>query len=214
MNPEIQSAAKIVWDYHHMNQSLEKADCIIVLGSSDIRVAEYGVELFKRELAPHIIFSGGLGSLTKDRFGQTEAEIFAEVAAAAGIPDDAVLLEKKSTNTGENILFSMDLLSKNHISANLVIIVTKPYMERRVFATAKKLFPSKNFIVSSPPISFENYPTEKLGQELVVSIMVGDLQRIMEYPAKGYQIEMDVPDEVKNAYRLLIESGHNKHLIK
>ncbi|PIN72448.1 hypothetical protein COV22_03185, partial [Candidatus Woesearchaeota archaeon CG10_big_fil_rev_8_21_14_0_10_47_5] len=34
--------AKKLWDYHHVNQSLEKSDCILVLGSHDLRVAERG----------------------------------------------------------------------------------------------------------------------------------------------------------------------------
>jgi len=51
--------AKIIWDYHHIGHKLEKADCILVLGSSDIRIAEYGAKLFFDGWAPLIIFSGG-----------------------------------------------------------------------------------------------------------------------------------------------------------
>lgn len=44
--------------------------------------------------------------------------------------------------------------------------------------------------------------------------MVGDLQRIKEYPAKGFQIEQEIPDEVWSAYETLVAAGYDKHLIK
>lgn len=98
--------ANKLWDYHHVNQSLEKSDCILVLGSHDLRVAERGAELFLQGLAPYIIFSGGLGNFTKEIWDESEADKFATVAINMGVPHDAILIENKSTNTGENILFT------------------------------------------------------------------------------------------------------------
>ena len=143
-----------------------------------------------------------------------KAEIFADIAVNKGVPKNQVLLEDKSTNTGENIRFSMELISKKHISTDSVVVVTKPYMERRTYATAKKLFPSKNFIVTSPNISYEEYPNSEISKDLMINIMVGDLQRIMEYPAKGFQIEMEVPEEVRDACKFLIGAGFDQHLIR
>lgn len=42
----VDTLAKIVWEYHLMHQQLEKADGIIVPGSHDPRVAERGAEVF------------------------------------------------------------------------------------------------------------------------------------------------------------------------
>ncbi len=83
---EIDKLAKVIWDYHHMNQKLEKADCILVLGSHDLRVAEYGVRLFMDGWAPFVIFSGGLGHLTKEIWSEAEANKFARVAIKLGVP--------------------------------------------------------------------------------------------------------------------------------
>jgi hypothetical protein len=58
--------AKKLWDYHHMHPSLEKADCILVLGSHDLRVAERAAQLYFEGWAPMITFSGGLGNFTKE----------------------------------------------------------------------------------------------------------------------------------------------------
>lgn len=108
----------------------------------------------------------------------------------------------------------MKLLDESKSKSDSIIIVHKPYMERRTYATAKKLFPDKEFIITSPAITFEEYPNDQIDQELMINIMVGDLQRIMEYPAKGFQIPMEVPRDVKTAYEFLVKAGYDKHLIK
>lgn len=210
----IHQLAKRIWDYHQMNQKIEKADCILVLGSHDIRVAERGAELFLDEYAPLIIFSGGLGNLTKDLWSEAEADRFAEVAIKIGVPKDKILIENKSTNTGENILFTKKMLSDRNIIPKKFILVQKPYMERRTYATFRKLWPEKECIVTSPKISFENYPNKEISEDDVINIMVGDLQRIKIYPEMGFQILQEIPEKVWRAYEKLITAGYTRHLIK
>ena len=43
--------------------------------------------------------------------------------------------------------------------------------------------------------------------------MVGDLQRIKLYPALGYQIAQEIPDEVWSAFEGLVRAGFDKYLI-
>ena len=50
--------------------------------------------------------------------------------------------------------------------------------------------------------------------EDLINEMVGDVQRIIEYPKLGYQIEQVIPDAVMEAYLTLISLGYNKHLIQ
>ena len=50
MNDVTLALAKKLWDYHHMNHALEKADCIFVLGSHDLRVAERAAQLYLRRM--------------------------------------------------------------------------------------------------------------------------------------------------------------------
>jgi hypothetical protein len=87
-------------------------------------------------------------------------------------------------------------------------------MERRSYATFKKHWPDKKLIVTSPQISFEDYPTEEIPLERVINIMVGDLQRIIIYPAKGFQVYQEVPPDVRDAYEQLIALGFNKHMMR
>lgn len=210
---EIKLLAKKLWDYHHMNQSLEKADCILVLGSHDLRVAERGAELYLQGYAPLIIFSGGLGRLTKDIWKESEAEKFAQVAGDIGVPKKAMLIENKSSNTGGNILFTQQLLKEKGLNPESFIVVQKPYMERRTYATFKKHWPDKNLLVTSPQLTFEEYPNVEIPLEKVINIMVGDLQRIKIYPEMGFQITQEIPEDVWESYEKLVELGYNKQLV-
>src|SRR3954453_21625637 len=191
--------AKNLWNYHHVNNQLEKADCILVLGSHDTRVAERAADLYLAGCAPIIIFSGGLGRLTEGLWTETEADLFAKIAMQRGVPKEAILVENKSTNTGENILLTQQLLIKNNLHPASFIVVQKPYMERRSFATFKKHWPDKKVVVTSPQISFEDYATEEIPLEQVINIMVGDLQRIKLYAEKGFQVYQDIPEDVWEA---------------
>jgi hypothetical protein len=87
-------------------------------------------------------------------------------------------------------------------------------MERRAFATFRKRWPEKEVIVASPPIPFSAYFNEVLPRDKVINIMIGDLQRIKFYPALGFQIEQDIPDEIWQACETLISLGYDQHLMK
>ena len=219
INPQISNLdvetlrlAKILWAYHHVNHTVEKSDCILALGSHDLRVADRAAELYLQGMAPVLIFSGGLGNLTKDMWTKPEANLFADIAREKGVPVEAIFTENKSTNTGENILFTQALLRERNMDPQSFIVVQKPYMERRSFATFKKHWPDKKLIVTSPQISFLDYPNEEISMDRVINIMVGDLQRIKLYPPRGFQIYQEIPAEVWEAYEELIALGYTKHL--
>jgi uncharacterized SAM-binding protein YcdF (DUF218 family) len=213
INKRILELAQIIWDYHHMHHQMVKSDVILALGSHDLRVAERAAELYLQEWAPLVIFSGGLGRLTADSWTQTEAELFAKIAIQKGVPESAILLETQSTNTGENILFTQKLLEEKGLDPQSFIVVQKPYMERRSYATFKKHWPDKQLLVTSPQIRFDNYPNEEIPIDKVINIMVGDLQRIHIYPEKGFQIPQEIPVEIWEAYKELVEAGYHKQLI-
>lgn len=214
MLPAILSQAKILWNYHLLYHQVEKSDCILALGSHDLRVAVRAAELYLQGFAPLVIMSGGLGNFTRHLWSKKEADMFAEVAMGLGVPKEAILIENRSANTGENILFTQQLLSDKGIDPHRFILVQKPYMERRSFATFKQHWPQKEILVTSPQIKFEEYPNKEIPLEKVINIMVGDLQRIIEYPKRGFQIPQEVPDEVISAFHQLMEAGFDKHLIK
>ncbi len=215
-----EEAVRLIWDYMHLHQPLKEADVIFVLGNRDIRVAEYAAQLYLEGWAPIILFSGS-GDIHnqqpgRERFaGSTEAEVFGNIAKERGVPDKSILIENKSQNTGDNYKFAIKLLKERGINPKTVIAVQKPYMERRTFATGKIHWPGIELIVTSPPISLEEYPNESNSyDEHWLHAMVGDLQRIKEYPAKGFQIEQEIPELVWKAYECLVSKGYTQRLIK
>jgi uncharacterized SAM-binding protein YcdF (DUF218 family) len=214
INEQILFHAKKLWQYHLMNHSLEKADCIFVLGSHDLRVAERGAELYLQGWAPLLILSGGLGNFTKDMWQEKEADLFAKVAIQMGVPKEAILIENRSTNTGENIIFTQQLLQDRGLDPQSFIVVQKPYMERRSYATFKKHWPNKKLIVTSPQISFEDYPNAEIPLARVINIMAGDLQRIKYYPGKGFQVYQEIPIDVWQSFEELVAAGYDQHLMK
>jgi len=213
MSNQIDHLAQIVWGYHHLHHELKKADCILVLGSNDIRVAEFAANLYLQGYAPLLACSGGFGVLTQGLYKKPEAEVFADIAIQRGVPKDNIIVENAASNTGENITFTRKLLSERGLDPTSFLLVQKPYMERRTFATFKKVWPEKEFIVTSPPLSFEEYPTPDLPKDLIINIMVGDLQRIKLYAEKGFQIHQEIPDNVWQAFEQLVILGYTKHLI-
>ena len=205
---DVDRLAKKIWDHMLMHQELRPADCIIALGSSDIRVGEYAVELYKRGLAPRILFSGGFGHVTKDLYKEPEAQLWASLARERGVPETAMLIEDKSSNTRENIAFSMQLLRECGYASDILVLVNKPYMERRTYATFAKQFPEKTCIITSPPLSYETYQNDKITKPFFIKIMLGDLCGIKELAEKGAQIPQEIPQEVWQAYETLTAAGY------
>ena len=217
MDQQTYALAETLWNYHLMKHHIAAADAILVLCSHDERVADRAAQLFHEGLAPLVIFSGGHGSITRTLWNEPEAERFAQIAIDQGVPREKILTETQSTNTGENIEFTKRLLAEHGLDLRRFIVVQKPYMERRAFATFRKLWPEKEVVVTSPQVSFREYVDESTNRALSaadeVSIMVGDLQRIRVYPARGYQIAQEIPEEVWGAFEELVRAGYDKYLI-
>lgn len=218
MNERVRALAETIWDYHHMHHDLEKADAILVLCSHDTAVAERGAQLFHEQWAPVLIFSGGQGAITSRLWAEPEADRFARIAVAQGVPAERILVENRSTNTGENVEFTRRLLARRGLDPASFILVQKPYMERRSYATFMKRWPEKRAVVTSPQVSFTEYlarySNDALSHDDVVAIMVGDLQRIRDYPARGFQIPQEIPARVWDAFEELVRLGYDTHLAR
>jgi len=209
----IDAWARTLWDYHHVGHTLEKADCVIALGSHDTRVAERAAEVLLEGWAPLLVCSGHLGALTRSLWTRPEAEIFADVAVARGVPRDRILVESRSTNTGENVDLSRQLLAERGLVPRKAVAVQKPYMERRTLATFARRWPELEVRVTSPQIDFDHYPAADVPKDDVIHIMVGDLQRLVVYGRKGWSEPQDVPPEVMHAYERLVAAGYTRRLL-
>jgi len=214
---EVDTYAKIIWDYMLMHHELRPVDAILVFGSSDVRVAEHAADLFKRGYGEYIIFAGNSGAKygKTAHFDKPEAEIFATIARNAGVPIEKILIEDQSANSEQNVRFTKALLEEKGPDYQSFIVVQKPFMERRAYATFKKFWPEARCLMTSPNLSYEEYldvtPEER---DRYLNAMVGDLQRIKEYPAVGFMIQQEIPDEFWQAYEQMVALGYTKRLIK
>jgi len=206
--------AKILYDFHRFEQPLEKADAIFVLGSHDPSVADYASQLYLKGYAPYIIFSGGVVRVGELRNAEpkTEAEAFFDIAVGHGVPAEAILKDNLAMNTGDNFIKTRELIETKGLDFQKFILVQKPYMLRRTYATAKVQFADKQFITSAMPDTYESYvarcAANNISEKRVIDNMVGDLQRLIEYPAKGFLVSMEIPEDVMEAYQKLLEMGY------
>ncbi|GGO56695.1 hypothetical protein GCM10012287_50860 [Streptomyces daqingensis] len=205
--------ARRLWDYHQMGHAMRPCSVAVGLGSHDLGVADTAVDLYKRGLAPLLVFTGATSPTTQDRMPRGEAIHYRERALELGVPSSAVLVEPHARNTGENIRFSKELLKEAGIQVSSAVLVSKPYEERRAYATARKLWPEVEIISASTPMTFDEYVESIQDVHLVVDMLVGALQRLLIYPEQGFMIRQPVPDDVAEAYRRLCNEGFTSRLV-
>ncbi|GEB52475.1 MULTISPECIES: YdcF family protein [Streptomyces] len=205
--------ATVIWNYHRMRHRLRPVDVAIGLGSHDLGVAARSAELYRSGLFPTLVFTGGNSPTTQARFPRGEAVHFREHAVELGVPAEAILVEPHASNTGQNIAFSRALLADAGMHPATVLLISKPYMERRSFATARRLWPEVEVLCAAEPLEFDDYLKTIGDGRLVLDMLVGDLQRVIEYPRLGFAIEQEVPDDVHAAYESLVRAGFTRRLI-
>ncbi|MEQ4206941.1 YdcF family protein [Actinopolymorpha sp. B9G3] len=212
MTDEDGKDAALIWDFHQMRHQLRPCSVGICLGGPDPGIASFAAELFRRRLYPLLLFTGANSPDTRAWFPRGEALHNCERAIELGVPADAVLVEPAATNTGENITLSRQLLADAGIETANVMLISMAYMERRAFATCRKMWPDVDVICASEPLEFDAY-AERIGDPpLALDMIVGDLQRVIEYPKKGFAIPQHVPDHVLNAYDRLVAAGYTTRL--
>lgn len=216
MNEDVLRLARVIWDYHWVEQDAVPADVIVALGTNDLRVAEFAAELFLKGYGATLVCTGGVahqGDLLETNWKKTEAEMYADVAIARGVPRERILLETRATNTAENIRFARDLLNRREIRPRSIVLAVKPFMRRRVWATLPVEWPEMPATLASPRMTLDEYFTRDLGPEKIINIMMGDLQRIWVYARKGWSAPQPLPAEVREAYLQLAALGFTRHLI-
>ncbi|MFB6820325.1 YdcF family protein [Streptomyces virginiae] len=205
--------AEQLWEFQQMHHELQPCSVAIGLGSHDLGVAEVAVDLYKRDMTPLIVFTGATSRTTHERMPRGEAEHYRERALELGVPDSAILVEPKARNTGENIRFSRELLTDMGVSVESVLLVSKPYEERRAYATARKMWPEIEIVSASAPMTLAEYVDSIHDPQLVFDMLVGAQQRLLVYPEKGLVIFQDVPPEVSAAYERLASAGFTSRLV-
>jgi uncharacterized SAM-binding protein YcdF (DUF218 family) len=197
-----------------MGHKLRRTDIAIGLGSHDLGVATYAAELYVAGFFPTIVFTGANAPTTIERFPRGEAVHYREHALELGVPDAAILIETAARNTGENFTLTKELLDSKGITINSAMVISRPYQQRRAYATAAKLWPEIEVVCASQNLPLSEYIATIGDAKRVVDMLVGDTQRIWVHAEYGYAIPQVVPSVVLAAYDRLREAGFTSRLLR
>jgi uncharacterized SAM-binding protein YcdF (DUF218 family) len=213
LDPKIRPAVEILWNYHDLHHELMPTDVGIGLGSHDLGVATCAAQLYQAGLFPVIVFTGANAPTTVEKFPRGEAVHYREHALSLGVPDQAILIEPEARNTGQNITFTREVLHGQGIEPASVTLISRPYQQRRAFATCRKLWPEVTVQCASLPLDLDDYVASIGDPNRVVNMLVGDTQRIEVYADQGFAIPQPMPDEVRSAFRQLVDAGYTSRLV-
>ncbi|MFD8885285.1 YdcF family protein [Streptomyces erythrochromogenes] len=205
--------AELIWDFHQMHHEPRPCSVAVGLGSHDLGVADTTVDLYQRGMAPLIVFTGATSPTTRARMPRGEAVHYRERALELGVPPEDVLVEPHARNTGENIRLTRALLEDVGRPIESVLLISKPYEERRAYATARKLWPEVEVVSASTALTFTEYVDSIGDPKLVIDMLVGALQRLQVYPEQGFMVHLPVPAPVLAAYQRLCDAGFTSRLV-
>lgn len=169
--------------YIFLKSNPQKADLAFVFGTRYQEATSKAYELYRDKLVPLMLVCGGINRIT----GENEALAMSKKLINLGVKQKDLLLEKKSTNTLENVVFSKQLLDKkvglNDIKK--IIAVVKNYHSRRALMTLKKYFPNNIEII---PVTYDVFgftETNWFESEIGTEKVSGEMDRIQKYLKKG-----------------------------
>lgn len=102
------------------------ADAIVVLGAAQYNGRpspvlkarlDHALELHRRQLAPRLIFTGGVG--TGDTL--SEAEVSRRYAIAGGVSDTQILVERHGATSAQSVRAAADLMHAHGMQTALVV---------------------------------------------------------------------------------------------
>jgi len=143
--------------------SSNKYDAILVLGINE-KKSSYGkrvrkaVFLYKRKIAPKIIFSGRWWGGLKVKPKITEAKLMSEYAILLGAERRNIFLEQKSKSTLGNFYFTKKLILEPNGIKKLLVVQHPAGFAKAKYCAKKILGPkySVTFITDGNNLSFGN----------------------------------------------------------
>lgn len=212
-NSNILQHAKAIFDFLYIQESPVKADAVIGFGHFDLKIPRRCAQLYLQGFVPKIIFTGGVGAGSAD-FKYPEAIEFLNLLKIEfpEIPESAIITEPNSTNTGENLRFTEEVLQKLNPEFTFekgirkALKVSNAYRQRRAFLTCKKIYPNTEFINTPADTTFEEELSiyKAKGQDLLRHL-TGEMERMITYPAMDFIVPVEIPGEILQAYEEIKE---------
>ncbi len=156
----------------------------------------------------------------------SEAEIFAAMASCWQIPASQYVLESHSTNTGENAIFTLNLMASHRAFPRNILLMQDPLLQRRTGETFRYVWRHVKsqvrfinwpgwlpcFYAQGSGIRLQEYlPPWDAGYFL--DLMMGEIPRLRNDSygygprGKGFIGEVAIPDNVECAWQRLCQRG-------
>lgn len=211
---------------------IEQADVMVLFGGSILCGGDVLAQAIKDKIARKYIIVGGAGHTTESlrrrvhqeypaimTEGLPEAEVFTRyLDVVYGLKAD--YLETESTNCGNNITYLLDLLKREGIAFENIVLCQDATMQRRMEAGLRKYVPDDVTV-----INYATYKAEVIGRdgELVysseihgmwevdryVNLLMGEIPRLADDAdgygpkGKGFIAHVDIPERVNAAFEEL-----------
>lgn len=208
--------ASVLWNYLRHGQEVRPAKIGLVLGGHDINVALCAAELYHEGLFPFVVVTGGNRNVPctgTAGHATTEAGVFSLELRRKGVPERNIIIESRANNTQENFTLSGEQLRLNNIPHETCLIVTKPYAERRALLTGQSQWPDKKLSITSENSTLDTYLQSMQYPKRVISMLVGEVQRLYHYGTCGFFSPVYIPAIVLNTARKLEEKGYNSRIL-
>jgi hypothetical protein len=214
---------QILWDYallHHDLDGPEHAgpvEAVVVPGGySDLPAVE-AARLYlsleeRQDFRPLVVVTGFASPTAMRQWGRSEAarlaNVFDEAMRAAGKPVADIFLEPDARNLGQNAIYLDRALRWRGIEAKHVLVVCKPYLERRTYATLQQGPRTCLFTMQSPPLGLEAWLRAlhpEMSAKRSIDTLVGDFERVA-FP-NGFLVQQPVPRAAWDAFVRLKAAG-------
>lgn len=212
---------------------IEQADVMVLFGGSILCGGDILAEAIQNQIAKKYLIVGGEGHTTEtlrvkmhqefsdmDTAGLPEAQVFSQyLKYKYDLEPD--LLECQSTNCGNNITYLLDILKKNEIPCQSIILSQDASMQHRMEAGLRKYAEDIqiiNYAVYAAKVIVQNHKLvyEKAiwgmwDMERYISLLLGEIPRLTDdengYGPRGrnFIAHVEIPTEVENAFALLKE---------
>lgn len=211
-----------------------QVDLLLLYGGSIPEGCRLAGELYQKGIARQMMISGGEGHTTDHlrmemqrlypdmrNAGRMESEVIAGyLGRAFEIPMADLILEKESTNCGENVIFTRRVLAARGEMPRTMLVIQDSTMQRRMDATFRKVW------VEEPTriLHYAPYRAELVARdgalgfapndiwgfwsvERYVELLLGEMPRLTDDEngygpkGKGFIAHVDIPGEVREAYQ-------------
>lgn len=194
------SNVKIVFDFlseHIPENAIPRCDALFIFGSTTGEIAKHAAHLYFLGKTSKLIITGShRHDKNEGPFGfASEAEYLASIAYAEGVPTANVLLETKSKNTYENVMFGMETATRAGLRPKTLVLVSIPYLLRRAVLCFKKNFPNITTYGSAMPVADDFFTSYRLER------IKGELPRLIKYAEMGTIAASVIPTQIEIAAR-------------